>query len=181
MIERLDPRQYRRQRWKNDGGETLEIAADAESAPPAWRLSLATIERDGPFSDFAGYDRTIVALEGAIRLSVDGIEVELRRHEPFEFRGESKVEASLLAGSVRDLNVMTRRSSFAHDVDVVSTRSVFLVDDDELIFVYVMEGSATVAHVACAAGETVYLDGEERLEVVPEPGATLCVARVTPR
>ncbi len=182
MIEKLSAAHYRRQRWKNDGGETLEIAADAEATPPAWRISVATIERSGAFSDFSGYDRTIVALDGgAVALSVDGIAVALERHEPFAFRGESKVEATLDGPPARDLNVMTRRVSFSHDVEIVSIPTVFLLDDDELVFVYVLEGRATVGNVTCEAGETLYLDGEERIDVRPDADAALCVTRITPR
>ena len=50
--------------WKNGGGSTTEIAV----APPGagfdsfdWRISLATISHSGPFSTFAGIDRSPVA------------------------------------------------------------------------------------------------------------------------
>ena len=182
MIERLTPAQYARQRWKNDGGETLEIAADAEATPPAWRISVATIERSGPFSDFSGYDRTIVSLDGgAVRLTIDGIDVVLARCEPLAFTGESKVHATLDGAPARDLNVMTQRASYAHDVEIVATPSVFLTDEDELVFAYVMRGEATVGGIACASGDTVYLDGEERVEIAPAGDAIVCVARITPR
>lgn len=182
MLTLLKPADYRRQRWKNGGGVTDEIAADAESSPPAWRISVATIESDGPFSDFRGYDRTILALDGGpVRLAVDGIEVDLAPHEPFDFRGESSVNAKLLDAAARDFNVMTRRDEFAHDVDIVSSPEVFVVDDDELVFVYIVEGRAAINGQTCAAGQTAYLDSIERVELRPEADAILCVTRITPR
>src|ERR1700735_5021326 len=51
--------------WKNGGGITHE----AIRVPPTgdaffWRVSVAQIDSSGPFSDFAGYDRKMVLLQG---------------------------------------------------------------------------------------------------------------------
>jgi environmental stress-induced protein Ves len=46
---------YKRMPWKNDGGVTLEIAVlpSASSAGDFdWRISMATVAADGPFSVF---------------------------------------------------------------------------------------------------------------------------------
>ena len=52
--------------WKNGGGVTREIARADESSEPEWRVSLATIDRDGPISPILrSYDRTIVPVAGA--------------------------------------------------------------------------------------------------------------------
>ncbi|CAB3725532.1 Protein Ves [Achromobacter deleyi] len=54
--------------WKNGGGVTRTLAADkdaAESAAARWRVSIADITRDGPYSRFAGDDRVSVVLSGA--------------------------------------------------------------------------------------------------------------------
>ena len=63
-------------RWKNGGGETAEIAVSPPGAALDafdWRLSMAKVETDGPFSAFPGIDRTLAILEGeGIRLSVGG-------------------------------------------------------------------------------------------------------------
>lgn len=180
MVQLLRPSEYRRQRWKNGGGITDEIAADAES-PPAWRISIATIERSGPFSDFRGYDRTIVALDEGVTLSVDGVDVTLLRYEPFDFDGESSVEARVSASPARDLNVMTLRKEFAHDVEILRTPQRYLVDDDELVFAYVLRGEATVSDTRCAEGETAYLEELERFDIVPAPDSAVCVIHITPR
>ena len=67
---------YRRMRWKNGGGETAEIAVSPDSAGLDdfdWRVSMATVEAGGPFSMFAGVDRTLSILEGeGILLVVEG-------------------------------------------------------------------------------------------------------------
>lgn len=123
----------------------------------------------------------MIALDGALQLFIDGHDFALPPHEPFAFRGESTVRAVVRSGPAHDLNVMTRRAEFAHDVEIVTKREVFLVDDDELVFAYVIAGEARVAGASCATGETVYLDGEERFEVEPAPNGSVCVTRITPR
>lgn len=58
---------YRRQPWKNGGGETIEIAAHPVGATTDnfdWRISMARVEGDGPFSTFPDIDRTLTILEG---------------------------------------------------------------------------------------------------------------------
>ena len=53
--------------WKNGGGETAEIAVFPEGAcydDFHWRLSMARIAADGPFSTFPNVDRTLALIEG---------------------------------------------------------------------------------------------------------------------
>lgn len=120
---------YRRMAWKNGGGETAEIAV----FPPAagldgfdWRLSMADVRTDGPFSVFAGIDRTLTILSGdGIVLDFDDGAERLRlspETEPQAFSGDRRVESSLIAGPVVDLNLMTRRGVCAHRVRRVRSR-----------------------------------------------------------
>lgn len=49
--------------WRNGLGVTTEVLVQPPDASAgfAWRISVATITRAGPFSPFPGYDRTILA------------------------------------------------------------------------------------------------------------------------
>jgi environmental stress-induced protein Ves len=106
--------------WKNGGGSTTEIAVSPLGAgfdDFVWRVSLATISQDGPFSVFPGIDRTLALVEGA------GITLDIEGHNRFtlsdenpvlEFAGESAVKATLNGGVTTDFNVMTRRSHCHH-------------------------------------------------------------------
>ena len=103
--------------WKNGGGSTREVAC----WPPGaglddfdWRISIATIAVGGPFSTFAGIDRTIMLLDGpGVRLrSQDGaIDHRLDRPlQPFPFSGDVALDCELLGGGAStDFNVMARR------------------------------------------------------------------------
>ncbi len=114
--------EYKRMPWKNGSGETTEIAVWPEGSGLddfGWRVSMARVERDGPFSAFPGVDRTLSILEGeGLRLSVAGrAAVDLdAAAAPYSFPGGQPTDSSLLGGPITDLNVMTRRAQFAHTV-----------------------------------------------------------------
>ena len=106
--------------WKNGGGSTTEIAIEPPDAGFDnfdWRISLATISRDGPFSLFPGVDRTLALVDGhGMTLDIDGAErVLVCDDEPVvSFAGEARVEAMLNRGATSDFNVMTRRARCRH-------------------------------------------------------------------
>jgi uncharacterized protein len=146
--------------WKNGGGVTHEIARSDQAREPDWRISLATIDRDGPFSDFTGYDRTIVPLDGAgFELSFDdGRAVVLdRRSVPFRFAGEKKVTCRLLDGRSRDLNAMALRTRWEHDVAARTlSRSPVTLDAPAESFVFF----AAAATVRCGTEVFDMYDGD---------------------
>jgi environmental stress-induced protein Ves len=121
--ERFDLQEIAPQPWKNGAGLTREIAVSPAGATPEtfdWRISVAEVERDAPFSAFPGIDRCIVLLRGSGMLlhGADGGLVHRldRRHEPFHFSGDLPLDATLLGGPSTDFNVMTRRGRFCAEV-----------------------------------------------------------------
>ncbi|MGO4565975.1 HutD family protein [Rhizobium sp. 2YAF20] len=113
----------RRMPWKNGGGETVEIAVFPEGAALAdfdWRVSMATVASDGPFSVFPGIDRTLSILdgEGMTLFIEDRTPVCLTREsEPLPFPADAATSATLVNGAITDLNVMTRRGVLSHRVE----------------------------------------------------------------
>ena len=113
--------EYRRLRWKNGAGWTREICAcrgDGQGGLAAddweWRLSIAEIESDAPFSAFPGIDRHLVLLGGnGLRLRfADGETHELHPpHQSLRFAGEREVHGELLDGRTEDFNLMWRRDA----------------------------------------------------------------------
>ena len=62
MAKLLRNSDHRRMPWKNGGGETVEVIVHPEGASLSdfgWRVSMATVASDGPFSVFPGIDRTL--------------------------------------------------------------------------------------------------------------------------
>jgi environmental stress-induced protein Ves len=101
--------------WKNGGGTTTEVAIFPPGAGLenfGWRVSIARVERGGPFSLFPGIDRQLALLEGRLSLTIAGRTVALSADsEPIGFPGDVATEAAILEGPVTDLNVMTRRGA----------------------------------------------------------------------
>ncbi|MDX8535405.1 HutD family protein [Mesorhizobium sp. VK25A] len=114
---------YRVMPWKNGGGTTTEIAVSPDGAGLDdfdWRVSMARVETSGPFSSFAGIDRTLSVLEGeGIVLDVAGQPPTrlTAASVPLAFPGDVPTGAALIGGPITDLNVMTRRGRMAHSVE----------------------------------------------------------------
>jgi environmental stress-induced protein Ves len=146
---------YQRMPWKNGGGETSEIAISPPGATLdtlQWRVSMAVVAQDGPFSQFANIDRTLCVLDGAgmeLDFGADGGKRTVTRDTaPFHFPADLPVQARLLADAITDLNVMTRRGAYRHSVDrlVVDERlTLELSADQSLLF---CEGDAVTCSVA---------------------------------
>ena len=154
--ERFDVRTIAPQRWKNGAGLTREIAfGGTDPAALDWRISIAEVERDAPFSAFPGIDRAIVLLRGAgMRLrSVDGrIDHALTEAlVPFRFPGDVPLTATLAGGASSDLNVMTRRGVFRSELSCQRGTTE-------------LDGGALGLLLCCAGTWTIGSDAPIRLE-----------------
>lgn len=101
--------------WKNGAGMTRELHRQPpHGAEFDWRLSVATIERSGPFSAYPGYARTLVLVAGAglrLRFGTHGESILTFPGEIACFDGEWQTSGELLGGPSRDLNLIVARAS----------------------------------------------------------------------
>ena len=96
--------------WRNGGGSTRELLAWPAGSEWQLRISLADIERDGPFSVFSGVQRYFAVVAGA------GVQLHfgpsVRRvtpnSKPLRFDGADAPICALIDGPTRDLNLMHR-------------------------------------------------------------------------
>jgi uncharacterized protein len=121
------PQDYRSMPWKNGGGSTTELVIEPAGATLDsgfhWRLSMADVGVSGPFSCFAGCERTLLLLEGGgLRLEFDQGEAVQLEHilEPVRFSGDLRTSGTLLAGTCRDFNVITQRAQCRHRLEVLA-------------------------------------------------------------
>lgn len=128
QIRKLASADYVRTPWKNGLGETLEIArADRPGGAGGfdfdWRISVAPVTANGPFSTFPGIERTITVVDGhGMDLTFDtGERHLLRPFEPFTYDGGRQISGRLVDGPVGDLNVMTRRGRWASTFAIAET------------------------------------------------------------
>ncbi len=101
-----------RQRWYNNGGWTREITRGGSAEDWDWRLSVAEVEADGPFSRLPGIEREIFLLEGeGMRFDFeDGEQFALTPETPrLRFDGARALDSRLMDGPTRDFNLMWRR------------------------------------------------------------------------
>ncbi|MCY1507670.1 Protein Ves [compost metagenome] len=95
--------------WKNGAGQTRTLAADSAAR---WRVSIADIDRDGPYSRFPGYDRVSVVLSGqGVELRGESAAMLLLPGEPAGFAGDAAFTSRLLGGPVRVLNLFVLRGA----------------------------------------------------------------------
>ncbi|MEN0106064.1 MAG: HutD family protein [Pseudomonas sp.] len=117
LVQLKSAADYLNMPWKNGGGTTSEVARDKleEQGPYGWRVSIAAIDQGGDFSSFQGYRRIISVIEGAgMRLAVDDVDSgDLLAYDAFVFDGAAQVSCELLAGSIRDLNLIYDPLKFA--------------------------------------------------------------------
>lgn len=151
-------------RWRNGGGETREIVSWPPGAADfSWRVSIATIAQDGPFSVFAGIDRSITLLNGAgVHLLSEHLFAEQRVDhalihpgEPFAFSGDVALSARRIDGATTDFNIMTRRDVCR--AAVTAHGDSFIASGPLGGVLYVMSGVWKVGSGAVLnAGEGVY-------------------------
>lgn len=135
--------------WKNGGGTTAEIAAFPEGSAFetfGWRISMADVASNGPFSIFPSIERTLIVVEGdGIELDVEGIVYPLDKASPkLSFSGDDMTTGRLLSGPIRDLNVMTRRGQFRHRTRFVESGVALLSEDTTVAFLVPIDGSFDV-------------------------------------
>jgi environmental stress-induced protein Ves len=168
----LTPADYRRMPWKNGGGHTTEIAAHPAGsgfASFAWRVSVADVLQDGPFSPFPGVARTLVLLAGAgMRLTWDGESLELRTpFEPAGFSGDLLLHCCLVAGPVRDFNLMVRRGVAHGDVVVRREGGEGIAPADT----YVCYAAVGPSECLLAGHPPIALAEDQTLLLTPDRGA----------
>lgn len=193
-IRLLHPHQYQRTRWKNNGGWTTEIARSDDPAAPCgfrWRVSIAEIETDGPFSSFPGVDRDLLLLTG------NGMELDIndaptvrmdRRFQHIRFAGEDRVMCRLLAGPTRDFNVMADRQrcrAEVHARPLIGTMVLF-VDPGSSWLIHALSGSSTLRGDAtdssASSGDTLLIEsaGKDRQRMVIEGSGELVLVSLMP-
>jgi uncharacterized protein len=161
---------YRVMPWKNGGGTTTEIAVSPDGAGLDdfdWRVSMARVEGGGPFSGFAGVDRTLAMLEGeGIVLDIAGRPPErlTEASAPLSFPADVPTSAVLISGPITDLNVMTRRGRAAHSIErLLVSASTDVRPTTATTLILLLDGEVGVTGPA-----TVHLGPRDTLLIGPD-------------
>jgi environmental stress-induced protein Ves len=134
--------------WKNGRGETAEILVLPEGADFLRgdfdvRISRAAVIEDGPFSNFAGFDRVLVVVSG------NGIVLDhgdgrpphrLAPCSPYRFSGDAATVGRLIDGPIEDFNVITRRGRASAETTAIDARPASIDCSEARVFVHVVHG-----------------------------------------
>ncbi|PVH30250.1 HutD family protein [Pararhodobacter oceanensis] len=150
--------------WVNGGGITREIAAERDASGILWRISLADVSREGPFSNFAGLQRILTVFHGdGLLLETDDGPLTAVPMMPLPFAGDLAAFGRLQFGPIRDLNVIYRPSRIVASVHPVSGPAI-LTPASQSQFVFLVSGEAVCAGRALAPLTTV-IDPEAPIEL----------------
>jgi environmental stress-induced protein Ves len=183
-LTHLKPADYRVMPWKNGGGTTTEIMVEPGGAATGydWRLSIADVAQSGPFSDFSGYDRAIMLVEGAgFNLTFDQAPAQsvARCFDPVRFDGAWQTDCTLIDGPVRDFNLIVRHGTPALLEVHRLLPGAEPLTTAELMILHLFHGQVSACGSHLAAGETLRIDGADSpIEVAATRPSVMAVIRI---
>lgn len=188
MIKINSPESFKVIPWKNGKGTTSELAISegGNLSQFDWRLSIATVVEDGEFSDFSGYLRNLILIEG------NGIDLQHYQGDSEKevdhlsslldfatFDGGCRTVGNLHDGPIKDFNLMTRADKYDCHVETWVNRETREFELSTLNFIFSLSGTTTVVnadsqhiaefatqHLACIEeqnGEMIKISGENIL------------------
>ena len=133
--------------WRNGLGSTIEVLKHQPGDSFHWRLSMADVTEDGAFSDFSGYDRCLILINGAGVTLRDNKKQKWtlsRQLDAAHFKGEDLIDARVHDGPIRDFNLMTRRQNCSAKVFTSQqhTNQTIRLDGD-LFMLFNTQGNAS--------------------------------------
>jgi environmental stress-induced protein Ves len=180
--------------WKNGGGKTIELAIFPEDSEFSeerflWRVSLALVEKTGPFSLFPQFERGIIQILGEPLALVhpDQPPISLKLFEPYLFSGDLETQCELKTRGTQaaDLNAMVRdgwgelKMSY-HEVSPQTPAPIVpsggTSSKTDALFVYCCKGRIQVGASHLNERESLLGQSEEESDVTP-----LQVASKTPQ
>jgi len=125
--------------WKNGGGTTQSLVCWPSPSDWVFRMSVARIDSDGPFSEFKGVDRWFAVLSGeGVVLQFPERRVEVGALDTaVQFSGDLPCQCSLTNGPTVDFNLMVQgvsanmariyRSPYVAKFKAQTTLAIFVV------------------------------------------------------
>lgn len=143
-MQHFNLRDLPQQPWNNGRGSTRLVASAGDGSSGTgfyWRVSVAEIAENCPFSIFPGVDRIAIVLEnGPLRLCQANALDELAlpryvasQNKPIAFDGALELHAYIISKPVLCLNIMTRRGAAQAEVHVISASTAINAAPDTIL------------------------------------------------
>lgn len=178
MLTIISPEQFTQVPWKNGLGHTLELAINHGATMDNfdWRLSIATVSQDGQFSNFSGYNRTLVLISGN---GLDLTHDEQRSDHLAKllqlacFDGGSHTVSRLHDGEIDDFNIMVNANRCDAEVITLEKAQSLNFSVDDLAFIYCLQGEGrltsriTSEQISLPKGHLMRIDCREQQSALP--------------
>ncbi len=137
-MRHLTPANYTRQPWKNGRGTTTElIRQNRTDGQIYFRISIASVVENGPFSVFPGLNRSLTVIDGPGFDLIGEYQLRADPLKPVAFPGDSQIVAANVTAPSEDFNVMAMKG-LRMSVSVVSDG--ILADDlGERLFYFALQ------------------------------------------
>ncbi|MBH2002805.1 MAG: HutD family protein [Moraxellaceae bacterium] len=169
MIELLKAVNYKKMRWKNGAGYTVELARSEGDSLELfdWRISMADVKTSGDFSKFNGMQRILTVLEGqSILLKIDDHNQLLKTLESAQFSGDSNTSCELIDGSIRDFNLIYDPQKYhARYQWIVEPTASAILSSANLIFIFNQSLESLEIEID---QQIFYLDHQDSLKIENE-------------
>ncbi len=150
---------YRIQPWANGRGQTVELARADDAQGLVWRLSVASVVENGPFSRFPAVNRSLTVIRGpGFTLRGAGITLLAAPLVPVAFAGDIDMSAHDVTGPSQDFNVMTRATLPPPGVTVATGD----IPTGGLLALYAVE-PASIGGTAMQRGDLILTAGPARI------------------
>lgn len=145
MITIITPTQFKSIPWKNGKGDTTELAINEGGTLNNfdWRLSMASVVEDGQFSNFSGYTRNLILIEGnGINLQHDHNKIDKLAGllDIATFDGSSETLANLVAGPITDFNIIVCKDKYEVIVSTYNEKQTIKLKSADLCFIFALSG-----------------------------------------
>lgn len=141
----LKPSDYREGLWRNGLGVSWDISQEG-GADFEWRLALARLDADVPFSSYPDIDRVFTIIDGeGVSLAIDGMgTIEAARLRPVHFPGDLETFCRLVSGPCRALNLFVKRGRYVPDVAVTCHGKGDELQLVEHSLIFIIDGLAAI-------------------------------------
>ncbi|MFT5757770.1 MAG: environmental stress-induced protein Ves [Alteromonadaceae bacterium] len=148
MFTIIHSSQFKTLPWKNGKGETIELAINdnANLDNFTWRISMASVVEDGQFSDFSGYMRNLVLIEGqGLNLQHDHNAIDKLNNllDLATFDGGCSTVGNLHDGGIIDFNIITAKDKYQTNVSTYLQPTTLEIKLTTLCFIYSLSGDTT--------------------------------------
>jgi environmental stress-induced protein Ves len=152
--------------WANGTGVTTVILREPDNADWRIRVSVAKVEREGPFSELPGTRRTLVPLDAPMVLRFPrNRELAGARFRALHFDGSPAPTGLLPEGATRDFNLMLRGEARGEALPRTLVDAMFLPGEPGVRWlVYLDSGHARLRP---QDGDAVALNPRDAALVIP--------------